>query len=46
MVDGQPTGRLRHRAAKRWYNLHVCVGDATPRPRFSEDGKLLSDFLR
>jgi RNA polymerase sigma factor (sigma-70 family) len=46
MVDGQPTGRLRHRDAKRWYNLHVRVGEQVRDMRFAEDGTLLSDFLR
>jgi RNA polymerase sigma factor (sigma-70 family) len=45
LVDGQPTGRLRHRDAKRWYNLHVRVGEETRDLRFSEDGRLLSDML-
>ena len=46
LVDGQPTGRLRHRAGKRWYNLQVCVGEQVRDLRFAEDGRLLSDFLR
>ncbi len=45
LVDGKPTGRLRHREAKRWYNVHVCVGEEMRDLRFSEDGKLLSDVL-
>jgi hypothetical protein len=45
LVEGQPIGRLRHRDAKRWYNVHVRVGEQIRDLRFAEDGTLLSDRL-
>jgi hypothetical protein len=46
LVDGQPTGRLRHRSAKRWYGVWVRIDDQIHDMRFAEDGTLLADMLR
>lgn len=46
LVDGQPTGPMRHREAKRWYNVIVLVGGKTRDMKFDEDGTLTSDVLR